>query len=108
MPTKRRTYESDSEDDNPRKTAKTSTHFQNPGKGKSASTDSVAKTDDNGETYFELSGKRRVTVSSFKGKMMVSVREFYEKDGQTLPGKKVRYMSRSRADHQHRSTQGGF
>ncbi|KAA6413355.1 MAG: RNA polymerase II transcriptional [Lasallia pustulata] len=35
-----------------------------------------------------LPGKKRVTVSEFKGKMLVSVREFYEKEGQMLPGKK--------------------
>ncbi|KAF9883443.1 hypothetical protein FE257_003441 [Aspergillus nanangensis] len=31
---------------------------------------------------------RRVTVSSFRGKTMLSIREYYEKDGQALPGKK--------------------
>lgn len=48
------------------------------------------QTDDNGDPFWELSagGTRRVTVNSFKGKMMVNVREYYEKDGQRLPGKK--------------------
>lgn len=32
---------------------------------------------------------RRVTVSSFRGQTMVNLREYYEKDGQELPGKKV-------------------
>lgn len=32
---------------------------------------------------------RRVTVSTFRGKTLVNVREYYEKDGQELPGKKV-------------------
>lgn len=31
---------------------------------------------------------RRVTISSFRGKTQVNVREYYEKDGQELPGKK--------------------
>ncbi|KAK4548855.1 hypothetical protein LTR36_008628 [Oleoguttula mirabilis] len=44
--------------------------------------------DDDGNEYWEISGKRRVQVSSFKGATMVSIREFYEKDGKTLPGKK--------------------
>lgn len=32
---------------------------------------------------------RRVTISSFRGKTLVNIREYYEKDGQELPGKKV-------------------
>ena len=43
----------------------------------------------NGEEFWELSGKRRVAISTYNGKQMVTVREYYEKDGQTLPGKKV-------------------
>lgn len=46
-------------------------------------------TDANGDRYWELSKMRRVTVSSFRGKTMVNVREYYEKGGQELPGKKV-------------------
>lgn len=37
----------------------------------------------------QLSGKRRITVSDFKGLTMISIREYYEKDGKMLPGKKV-------------------
>ena len=37
----------------------------------------------------ELSGAaRRVTVEQFKGNTMISFREFYQKDGQWLHGKK--------------------
>lgn len=32
---------------------------------------------------------RRVQINEFKGKQLVDFREFYEKDGQMLPGKKV-------------------
>jgi len=46
------------------------------------------KVDSNGDVYWELSRLRRVTVSAFKGKNMVSIREYYEKDKQELPGKK--------------------
>ncbi|KAJ5660272.1 hypothetical protein N7507_006723 [Penicillium longicatenatum] len=48
----------------------------------------TSKVDTNGDKYWEISKMRRVTVSSFRGKPMVSVREYYEKDGQELPGKK--------------------
>ncbi|KAJ5543033.1 ssDNA-binding transcriptional regulator [Penicillium sp. DV-2018c] len=47
-----------------------------------------AKTDANGDRYWEISKMRRVTISSFRGKTQVNVREYYEKDGQVLPGKK--------------------
>lgn len=51
--------------------------------------DSTCKTDANGDRYWEISKNRRVTVSTFRGKTMVNIREYYEKDGQELPGKKV-------------------
>ncbi|KAK7533326.1 putative RNA polymerase II transcriptional coactivator [Phyllosticta citribraziliensis] len=54
---------------------------------KSAGADGLM-TDDNGDPYWEISNSRRVTVSEFKGKSMVNIREYYEKDGKTLPGKK--------------------
>lgn len=49
-----------------------------------------SKVDSNGDTYWEISRLRRVTISTFRGKTMVNIREYYEKDGQELPGKKVR------------------
>jgi hypothetical protein len=52
-------------------------------------TETTSKTDSNGDRSWEISKMRRVTVSEFRGKTMVSVREYYEKDGQKLPGKKV-------------------
>ncbi|KAL2824685.1 transcriptional Coactivator p15-domain-containing protein [Aspergillus cavernicola] len=48
----------------------------------------IRKEDSNGDSYWEISKMRRVTVSSFRGKTMISVREYYEKDGEELPGKK--------------------
>jgi hypothetical protein len=47
------------------------------------------KEDSNGDIYWEISKMRRVTISSFRGKTMVNIREYYEKDGEELPGKKV-------------------
>jgi len=39
--------------------------------------------------WTQLSGKRRIGISEFKGKRMMNIREYYEKDGEVLPGKKV-------------------
>ncbi|KPM36462.1 hypothetical protein AK830_g10131 [Neonectria ditissima] len=44
--------------------------------------------DDDGNPFWELSNKRRVGVSQFKTLSFVNIREYYEKDGKTLPGKK--------------------
>ncbi|KAI7578430.1 hypothetical protein KC316_g9882, partial [Hortaea werneckii] len=44
--------------------------------------------DDDGNEFWEISGKRRVQVSTFKGSTFVGIREVYEKDGKMLPGKK--------------------
>ncbi|KAF4584078.1 Transcriptional Coactivator p15 family protein [Ophiocordyceps camponoti-floridani] len=44
--------------------------------------------DDDGNPFWELSNKRRVGVSKFKNACLVNIREYYEKDGKLLPGKK--------------------
>ncbi|EAW06263.1 transcriptional coactivator p15/PC4 family protein [Aspergillus clavatus NRRL 1] len=44
--------------------------------------------DASGDKFWELSKMRRVTVSSFRGKTFINIREYYERDGQELPGKK--------------------
>ncbi|PGH17976.1 hypothetical protein AJ80_04597 [Polytolypa hystricis UAMH7299] len=51
------------------------------------------KVDNNGDPYWNISRLRRVTVSTFNGRTLVNVREYFEKDGQELPGKKGISMS---------------
>jgi hypothetical protein len=34
-----------------------------------------------------MSSRRRITVEDYKGKTLVALREFYEKDGKMLPAK---------------------
>ncbi|KAK7011446.1 activated RNA polymerase II transcriptional coactivator p15 [Biomphalaria glabrata] len=41
-----------------------------------------------GESMFQISKMRFATVSEFRGKAMVNIREYYEKDGELRPGKK--------------------
>lgn len=36
----------------------------------------------------QLSSKRKACVNEFKGRYMVDIREYYEKDGQLAPGSK--------------------
>jgi hypothetical protein len=58
-------------------------------RAKSRSTRLQAQIDTDGNTFWEISKMRRVTVSEFKGRQMVSVREYYEQNGEMKPGKKV-------------------
>ncbi|KAL4227482.1 Transcriptional coactivator [Mactra antiquata] len=41
-----------------------------------------------GECMFQIGRMRYVTVSEFRGKAMVGIREYYDKDGEMRPGKK--------------------
>ncbi|RAO71228.1 uncharacterized protein BHQ10_007240 [Talaromyces amestolkiae] len=54
----------------------------------SGASSATQKIDSNGDIYWDISSHRRITISEFRGKSMVNIREYYEKDGQELPGKK--------------------
>ncbi|XP_068665275.1 RNA polymerase II transcriptional coactivator KELP-like [Aristolochia californica] len=45
--------------------------------------------DDDGDLIIcRLSNKRRITIQDFRGKTLVSIREYYEKDGKQFPSSK--------------------
>lgn len=110
MPKRTRDYESDNgfvEDAPKSKKAGSLGNESKRAEGKKPVSTQVQK-DDDGNEYWEvcalavlwrtfagktdagqISGKRRVQISNFKGTTMVGIREFYEKDGKALPGKKV-------------------
>ncbi|KAL8602282.1 hypothetical protein ACOMHN_022795 [Nucella lapillus] len=56
------------------------------GKSKAAATE--FEKGPNGELMIQLARMRYATVSEFRGKVLVSIREYYEKDGDLRPGKK--------------------
>ena len=59
-----------------------STSSSNDGAGSSARVDGAK------EPTWAIEKMRYVKIREFKGKLYVDIREFYEKDGDELPGKK--------------------
>ncbi|KAF2346457.1 Transcriptional coactivator p15 (PC4) [Trinorchestia longiramus] len=58
------------------------------GNSKASGYSRAPKNNDDGSVYWDLGARKRITVRDFKGSTYVDIREFYEKDGKTLPGKK--------------------
>ena len=42
----------------------------------------------NGEIYFDINNKRRVTIRQWKGKTLIDIREFYGNKEELKPGKR--------------------
>ncbi|KAH8324479.1 hypothetical protein KR074_008382 [Drosophila pseudoananassae] len=58
-------------------------------KAKQTPASSAGKTDGRSEeNTWTLEKLRLVTINEFRGRKMVDIREHYEKDGKTLPGRK--------------------
>jgi hypothetical protein len=92
--TKRGRDESDDEEEfnevetKPKSKPATPSEVKSNGEG-SAKKQKTATTGGNGEAVFELGGKKKVSVSMFKGRLIVNFREFYEdkQTGEEKPGK---------------------
>uniref|UniRef100_A0A2M4C4A8 Putative rna polymerase ii transcriptional coactivator n=1 Tax=Anopheles marajoara TaxID=58244 RepID=A0A2M4C4A8_9DIPT len=61
---------------------------RNPVKKAKPSGDAAGKSDSTDDGCIQLDKNRKITVRDFKGKVYVDIREFYEKDGKQMPGKK--------------------
>ncbi|XP_050090989.1 RNA polymerase II transcriptional coactivator [Anopheles aquasalis] len=57
-------------------------------KAKPSEGGAAGKSDPTDDGSIQLDKNRKITVREFKGKVYVDIREFYEKDGKQLPGKK--------------------
>lgn len=47
--------------------------------------------DDEGNVFWQLADRRRVTIATFRKETKINIREYYEQDGKMLPGKRVRF-----------------
>ncbi|XP_017068478.1 RNA polymerase II transcriptional coactivator [Drosophila eugracilis] len=61
---------------------------RNPPANKKAKESSTKSDAGDGPTTWTLEGLRQVRINEFRGRKMVDIREYYEKNGENLPGKK--------------------
>uniref|UniRef100_A0A1A9Z9F3 Transcriptional coactivator p15 (PC4) C-terminal domain-containing protein n=1 Tax=Glossina pallidipes TaxID=7398 RepID=A0A1A9Z9F3_GLOPL len=55
---------------------------------KSKESNANSKSKGSTETKWILEKQRHVTISEFRGRKLIDIREYYEKNGESLPGKK--------------------
>eukprot|EP01083_Nonionella_stella_P210979 763324_1 len=77
---------SDATDDN--NDVNTSAPDSNGGDSDSSVPTPSLNVNDNEETYFNISPKRRVTIKEWEGNVLLDIREYYTKSEKELPGKK--------------------
>lgn len=85
---KNRKQESDSDSDSGPEDRNPSKKMKSDGSKSSSSSGRAPKTNNEGDPFWDLGMRKRVTVRQFKGTTYVDIREYYEKDGKMLPGKK--------------------
>ncbi|XXH03528.1 hypothetical protein Hte_009933 [Hypoxylon texense] len=86
---KRSRPEDDDDDDVSNRGAKSSTKTSKTSKKAKTTAATDSGKDDEGNSFWPLGGTRRATVSSFKGKDFVNIREYYsDASGDLKPGKK--------------------
>ncbi|XP_065358326.1 RNA polymerase II transcriptional coactivator [Calliphora vicina] len=54
----------------------------------SDSNDSKSKSSDKNTNHWVLEKQRQVRINEFRGRKLIDIREYYEKNGESLPGKK--------------------
>ncbi|CAM0945681.1 unnamed protein product [Alopecurus aequalis] len=59
-----------------------------PAKRQAAGKDGPSGDTDDGTVVAQISKNKKVSVRSWNGKVMVDIREFYDKDGKDLPSRK--------------------
>ncbi|XP_058789410.1 activated RNA polymerase II transcriptional coactivator p15 [Phymastichus coffea] len=80
---------SDSEsDDNSMSKKRSKKSKDDNGSNKKAKTQGSMQENDQGEVFWDLGASKRITVRSFKGKLLIDIREYYDDKGTMKPGKK--------------------